>query len=78
MNEDFEFCITCQDASCLVYDDGTHISGWGLEAHECYGPFASCPPPELEKDWHLHLTPPTPKEFQRMELSANELEMSLW
>ena len=56
--------------SVMIYPE----TRWDVAEYEfCSGPFASCPPPELEEEWQNHIEEPSSTDVFLMNNQAQEL-----
>lgn len=60
---------------CIIHEMFGEMEVESLEGKLCF--WVTCPPPEIPKDWELHLTEPSPSEMAQINLNAQELELEL-
>lgn len=77
MNVSLQYCVMCEKMVYVLGDfhvQETRLMWDGSPDYVvCNGPFATCPPPELEEDWNVHLTPPSRDEIAQMDENASEV-----
>jgi hypothetical protein len=80
---EYRWCIDCQKEvildleRCNGQDTHTFIvypetSRYAAEYMTCFGPFASCPPPDVPEEFDL-MDEPSPDELAEMNLNAEIL-----